>query len=151
MQQSILTFTTPWANSADDNLVIFFFYFYQKQYLTFHANCPHFGNLHEMSNPIFWHTKNNISTCRLMKILHRLLRCFDVDLFCLKLFPDSRLVASVNLYYVSTLKFLYTYFNTTRPLRQCNKAILLFTTLSANSADDNLMKFFFSIFPENKI
>ena len=26
----LLTFTTPWANSADDKLMIFFLFFYQK-------------------------------------------------------------------------------------------------------------------------
>ena len=34
-----LTFTTDWANSADDKLVIFFLTFSKKQDLTFHPNC----------------------------------------------------------------------------------------------------------------
>ena len=40
---SALTFTTLWANLADNKLitVYFFLIFIRKQYLTFHANCPH--------------------------------------------------------------------------------------------------------------
>ena len=34
-----LTFTTLWANSADDRLMIFFLIFTKKQDLAFHANC----------------------------------------------------------------------------------------------------------------
>ena len=30
-------------------------------------------NLHEMSNPVFWKNKKNISICRLLKILLRVL------------------------------------------------------------------------------
>ena len=36
--------------SADDILN----YFPQKTGFTFHANCLHEDNLHEMSNPVFW-------------------------------------------------------------------------------------------------
>ena len=34
-----LTFTTLWTNSADDKVMIFFFFLRRKQDLTFHANC----------------------------------------------------------------------------------------------------------------
>ena len=34
-----LTFTTLWANSAENKLVIFFLFFSRKQDLTFHTNC----------------------------------------------------------------------------------------------------------------
>ena len=44
-----LTVTTLSANSADDELMIFFSKFSQKTGSTFHANC----NLHEMSKPVF--------------------------------------------------------------------------------------------------
>ena len=36
---SALTFTTLWAFSADDKLMIFFLFFKKKKDLTFHANC----------------------------------------------------------------------------------------------------------------
>ena len=48
-----LTFTTLWANSADDKLMIFLFFFAKKYALKFHANCLQRNNLHEMSKPIF--------------------------------------------------------------------------------------------------
>ena len=48
-----ITFTTVWANSADDKLVMIFLFF------------P------EMFNPFSGKNKNNISKCRLMKILSR--------------------------------------------------------------------------------
>ena len=38
----IINFTTLWAISAGDKLMIFFFYFFpEKKDLTFHANCLH--------------------------------------------------------------------------------------------------------------
>ena len=40
-----LTFTTHWADSADDKLVIFFLFFPEKRILHFSGD-----NLHEMSN-----------------------------------------------------------------------------------------------------
>ena len=46
-----LTFTTLWANSAEDKLMIFYIIFPRKQVLTIHANSP---SLHELSNPVFW-------------------------------------------------------------------------------------------------
>ena len=59
IQQYSLTFTTLWAHSADDKLVIFFFYFSQKT--GFDISCklsPMDGdNLHEMSNLVFWKNK----------------------------------------------------------------------------------------------
>ena len=47
------TFTTPWANSADNKLMTFFLIFPRKQVLTFHANCLQFA----------W----NVKTCFLKK------------------------------------------------------------------------------------
>ena len=35
----ILTFTTVWANSADDKLMILFLFFPEKGFLTFHSDC----------------------------------------------------------------------------------------------------------------
>ena len=46
-----LTFTTLWANSADDKLMIFFLFFTRKQNLTVHRKLSG-DNLHEMSNPV---------------------------------------------------------------------------------------------------
>ena len=72
----------------------FFYFFSRKQDLKFHANCLQLqemsnhssaDNLHEMSTPIFWEAKictkcqmlffsgKNISMCRLLKILPRVL------------------------------------------------------------------------------
>ena len=51
--------------------MIYFLFLSEKQNLTFHAHCPH--NLHEMSNPVFCENKKNISKCRLLKILLRVL------------------------------------------------------------------------------
>ena len=48
-----LTFTTLWANSADDKLMIFFlFFFTRKQNLTVHRKLSGDNDLHEMSNPV---------------------------------------------------------------------------------------------------
>ena len=49
------TFTTLWTNSADK--LIFLLFFSRNLDLTFHAKCLLLsigGNLHEMSNPVFW-------------------------------------------------------------------------------------------------
>ena len=61
--RSFLTFTSLCANSADDKFMICFLIFLRKQ------------DLHEMSNPVFWEKleKKNISKCRLLKILPRML------------------------------------------------------------------------------
>ena len=74
-----LTFTTLWANSTDDKLMCFFFFFFfsyfshKKQDLTFHA-CK-VSPLHEMSNPVSLEkNKKNISKCRLLYFLLRVLR-----------------------------------------------------------------------------
>ena len=50
-----LTFTNLWANSADDNFMIFFSYFLRKENFIFHANCLHRigDSLHKMSKPVF--------------------------------------------------------------------------------------------------
>ena len=53
-----LTPTTLRTNSADDKFLIFFLTFSRKQELT-----------NEMSNPVFWEKQENISKCRLLKIL----------------------------------------------------------------------------------
>ena len=46
-----LTFTTLWANSADDKLMIFFLFFTRKQSLTVHRKLSR-DNLHEVWNPV---------------------------------------------------------------------------------------------------
>ena len=69
-----LTFTTLWANSADDKLIFFLFCFPRKQNLIFHGD-----NLYEMSF-FFWKKKEkNISICRLLKILPRVLSVNTAD------------------------------------------------------------------------
>ena len=71
IQQYRLTFTTLWAHSAEDKLVIFFSYFSHKT--GFDISCklsPMDGdNLHEMSNPVFRKIKKKKSKCCLLKIL----------------------------------------------------------------------------------
>ena len=59
VSRSSLTFITLWANSADGKLMVFVL-FYQK--IGFDILCKG-DNLHEMSNPIFWENKKNISKC----------------------------------------------------------------------------------------
>ena len=81
-----LTFTTLWANSADDKLI----FFSRKQVLTFHAHCLHSADnklmffflfflenrtchfmqivsigdsLHEMSKPVFWGKYHQFVIC----------------------------------------------------------------------------------------
>ena len=66
-----LTFTTPWANSADDKFMIFFLIFPSKQYSTFMHFVFTGENLHECQNPFSGKIYKNISTCYLLKILPR--------------------------------------------------------------------------------
>ena len=51
---SILTFTTLWAFSADDKLMIFFLFFPENWIWHFMQIVSLGDNLHEMSNPVFW-------------------------------------------------------------------------------------------------
>ena len=75
-----LTFTIPWANSANNKLMILFFFFFS--FFLFHKrgfeiSCilsPKEGdNLHEMSKQFFWKKYENISKCHPMKILPSML------------------------------------------------------------------------------
>ena len=75
-----LTITTPWANSADDKLVIhvfcdIFLIFDRKQDFTFHGNCLHF-----MKCQILFSGKN-VSKCR-QKILPSLSvkQCIEMNI-----------------------------------------------------------------------
>ena len=52
--QSTLTFTTLWANSADDDSMIFFLFFPENRIWHFMQIVSIGDNLHEMSNPVFW-------------------------------------------------------------------------------------------------
>ena len=49
-----LTFTTLWANSADDKLMIFFLFFPVHRIWHFLQIVSKRDNLQEMSNPVFW-------------------------------------------------------------------------------------------------
>ena len=49
-----LTFTTLWAFSADDKLMIFFLFFPENWIWHFMQIVSFGDNLHEMSNPVFW-------------------------------------------------------------------------------------------------
>ena len=49
-----LTFTTLWANSADDKLVIFFFISPENRIWHFMQIVSAGDYLHEMSNPVSW-------------------------------------------------------------------------------------------------
>ena len=49
-----LTFTTLWAFSADDRLMIFFLFFPENRIWHFMQIVSLGDNLHEMSNPVFW-------------------------------------------------------------------------------------------------
>ena len=42
-----------WIKSSADDILNYFSYFSRLQVSTFHANCLHEYNLHEMSNPVF--------------------------------------------------------------------------------------------------
>ena len=76
-----LTFTTFWTNSADDKLMIFLLSLIfleekrrrRKKKKRFDISCKLY--LHEKLNSFFWKTnKKNISICRLLKFLSRVLR-----------------------------------------------------------------------------
>ena len=69
---SYLTFTTLWAFSADRKL-IFFLFFPENRIWHFMQIVSSGDNLHAMSNPVFWENKKNISKCRLLKFLPRVL------------------------------------------------------------------------------
>ena len=49
-----LTFTTLWAFSADDKLMIFFLFFPENRIWHFMQIVSLGDNLHEMSNSVFW-------------------------------------------------------------------------------------------------
>ena len=51
---NILTFTTLWAFSADNKLMIFFLFFPENRIRHFMQIVSLGDNLHEMSNPVFW-------------------------------------------------------------------------------------------------
>ena len=68
-----LTFTTLWAFSADDKLMIFFLFFPENRIWHFMQIVSLGDNLHEMSNPVFWENKKNLPKCCLLKILPRVL------------------------------------------------------------------------------
>ena len=51
---SILTFTTLWAFSADDKMMLFFLFFPENRIWHFMQIVSLGDNLHEMSNPVFW-------------------------------------------------------------------------------------------------
>ena len=50
----ILTFTTLWAFSADDKMMLFFLFFPENRIWHFMQIVSLGDNLHEMSNPVFW-------------------------------------------------------------------------------------------------
>ena len=52
--QHYLTFTTLWAFSADDKMMLFFLYFPENRIWHFMQIVSLGDNLHEMSNPVFW-------------------------------------------------------------------------------------------------
>ena len=52
-----LTFTTLWANSADNNLVILFLFFPENRIWHFMQTVSIGDNLHEISNPVFCQKK----------------------------------------------------------------------------------------------
>ena len=69
---SVLTFTFIWANSSDDNLLIFFLSFFSRKLaLTFHAIQG--DSLHEIRKPFSSEKKKknakNVLNCRLLKVL----------------------------------------------------------------------------------
>ena len=83
----LVTVVNFWANLADDKLLYFFLFFPENRLWHFmqivsigdnlhEMSKPVFNgdNLHEMSKPVFWKKeKKNISVCRLLKILPRML------------------------------------------------------------------------------
>ena len=50
----LLTFTTLWAFSADDKMMLFFLFFPENRIWHFMQIVSLGDNLHEMSNPVFW-------------------------------------------------------------------------------------------------
>ena len=67
-----LTFTTRWANSGDNKLMMFFLFFPESGILHFMEIVSIGGRFHEMSNPFFsGKNKKNILKCCLLKILPR--------------------------------------------------------------------------------
>ena len=67
-----LTFTTLWAFSADDKMMLFFLFFPRKQDLTFHANCLR-------RRQFAW----NVKSCFLGKI-----RKIFQNVVCWKFYPE---------------------------------------------------------------
>ena len=59
-----LAFTTLWANSADNKLIIFYIFFSQK--IGFDISLQTGDNVHEMSKPIF---------CKNMRIIFQIVIC----------------------------------------------------------------------------
>ena len=53
-QADRLTFTTLWAFSADDKMMLFFLLFPENRVWHFMQIVSLGDNLHEMSNPVFW-------------------------------------------------------------------------------------------------
>ena len=53
-QESDLTFTTLWAFSADDKMMLFFLFFPENRIWHSMQIVSLGDNLHEMSNPVFW-------------------------------------------------------------------------------------------------
>ena len=51
---SYLTFTTLWAFSADDKMMLFFLFFPENRIWHYMQIVSLGDNLHEMSNPVFW-------------------------------------------------------------------------------------------------
>ena len=49
-----IMFTTLWAFSVDDKLMIFFLYFHENRIRHFMLIVSSGDNLHEMSYPVFW-------------------------------------------------------------------------------------------------
>ena len=58
-----ITFTTLWANSADDKLMIFFLFFSENRLWPFMQIVSKWDNLHQRSKLIFWEKKKIISKC----------------------------------------------------------------------------------------
>ena len=89
MLLDVLPFTTLCANSVDDKSVIFSLFFSENRVQYSCKLSPLAGdNLHEMSDPVFWEKKKkNISICRLMKILPRVLSLYLVY-YCYPLYSE---------------------------------------------------------------
>ena len=66
--RTVLTFTTLWANSADNKCMIFFLLFPQNRLWHFMQIVSNGDNFHEMSKPVFWgKNRQMLSICRLLK------------------------------------------------------------------------------------